>query len=155
MKKILAGMLAVVMMLTGAPLAAAAAAGAKIDGIALYESESGSPIPGAAMQLRNVDTGAVVQTTIANSQGAFSFSDVPDGRYIIEIVSGDKVVGASEALTVKSDGLGGLKVIWKEGKKAGAFFTSTAGVLLLGAVAVGATVGIVAATKKDDASGSK
>jgi hypothetical protein len=154
MKKILAGMLAVVMLLTGAPLAAAAAAGTKIDGIALYDSENGSPIPGAAMQLRNVDTGAVVQTTIANGQGAFSFNDVPDGRYIVEIVSGDKVVGASEALTIKSDGLAGLKVIWKEGKKAGAFFTSTAGILLLGAAAVGATVGIVAATK-DDASGSK
>ena len=155
MKKILAGMLAVVVMLTGAPLAAAAAAGAKIDGIAVYNSEDGSPIPGAAMQLRNVDTGAVVQTTFANGQGAFSFSDVPDGRYMVEIVSGDKVVGASQALTVKSDGLGGLKVVWKEGKKAGAFFTSTAGVLLMGAVVTGATVAIVAANKSDDASGSK
>lgn len=155
MKKFLAGMLAVVVMLTGAPLAAAAAAGARIDGIALYNSEDGSPIPGAAMQLRNVDTGAVVQTTFANGQGAFSFSDVPDGRYMIEIVSGDKVVGASQALTVKSDGLAGLKVIWKEGKKAGAFFTSSAGVLLMGAVVTGATIAIVAANKSDDASGSK
>jgi hypothetical protein len=154
MKRILAGMLALAVLVSGAPLAAAAAAAGKIEGVAVHQTETGSPIPGAAMQLRNVDTGAVVQTTVADGQGAFAFSDVPDGRYMVEIVAGDRVVGASEVLILKADGLSGLKVIWKDSKPAGAFFRSTAGVLLLGAVAVGATVGIVALAK-DDASGKK
>jgi len=147
-------MLALAILVSGAPLAAAAAVAGKIEGVAVYQSESGAPVPGAAMQLRNVDTGAVVQTTVANGQGAFSFADVPDGRYMVEIVAGDKVMGASEVLIVKADGMSGLKVIWKDSKPAGAFFRSTAGVLLLGAVAIGATAGIVALAK-DDASGSK
>lgn len=46
-----------------------------------------TPIPQARVRLRNVTTGRVEATTIANGRGQFTFSNIEPGSYVIELVN--------------------------------------------------------------------
>jgi hypothetical protein len=46
-----------------------------------------SPIPYARLRLRNVDTGKLTATTVADDIGQFKFDDVQAAAYVIELVS--------------------------------------------------------------------
>jgi hypothetical protein len=142
--------------------AAIAAQGGNIDGTA--KDSDGKALAAVKVQLRNVDTGALVGSTQSSATGAFSFTGVNPGNYIIEIVdAAGKVIGASSSVavaagaaitgvTVAASAAGAIGAAAAAGG-AGAFFASTGGILLLAAAGVGVGVGIYAAT--NDASPSR
>jgi hypothetical protein len=73
------------------------AKGATISGIAA--DSKGVPIPNAAVQLRDLVANRVIARTTTSSVGEFTFSDVPPGMYIVELVDDDdEIIAASQAL---------------------------------------------------------
>ena len=46
-----------------------------------------SPIPRARLRLRNVVSGQIQATTVADESGQFTFLDSPTGTYVVELVS--------------------------------------------------------------------
>ena len=60
-----------------------------------------SPMPGARLLLRNLDTGNVEARATANEAGEFVFLDVPPGGYIAELLGSTGEVNAtSESLSI-------------------------------------------------------
>jgi hypothetical protein len=45
-----------------------------------------TPMPGARVQLRNLVSGKVDATSVANQTGQFSFNQIEGGRYVIELI---------------------------------------------------------------------
>ena len=45
-----------------------------------------TPIPGARLQLRNLISGKVDASAIANSSGQFTFTQIEGGRYVVELL---------------------------------------------------------------------
>ena len=116
----------------------------------------GQALPNAKLQLRNVDTGQVVARTRAAANAAYEFSAVPPGNYIVEIVDdSDRVIGLSAAATLATGGAvtGLIAALTATTAAGGAFFASTAGILLLVGLGAGVTAGVIAAT--NDASPSR
>jgi hypothetical protein len=157
-----AGLLVVVITL-GLALAASAAQGTgKISGIARNAQDQ--VLPNVKVQLRNVDSGQLVATTRAASNGAFEFTGLNPGNYVAEIVDDDGgILGVSPStalaaggvvtgLMVSASAAGALAGAAAAGG-AGAFFASAGGLMLLAGIGAGVTAGIVAATQ--DASPSK
>ena len=67
------------------PGTAGPAAGATILGAA-WKADN-TPIPHARLRLRNVATGRVEATTVANETGQFTFENVETGSFVIELVN--------------------------------------------------------------------
>jgi Carboxypeptidase regulatory-like domain len=61
-----------------------AATGGGISGT--ITDEKGGVIPGASVTVRNLDT-AIAQTTTSNGEGFYAFTNLPVGRYELEIIS--------------------------------------------------------------------
>ena len=60
-----------------------------------------TPIPHAMLRLRNVVTGKIEATTVADGAGRFTFSSIPHGTYLVELVSDDgKVLAVGQVFTV-------------------------------------------------------
>jgi hypothetical protein len=60
-----------------------------------------SPIPSAKLRLRNVQTGRIEATAVANELGQFSFTNMETGTYVIELVSDTgKVLALGHTFTV-------------------------------------------------------
>ncbi len=100
-----------------------------------------SPIPHARLQLRNVNTGTLVARTTADESGQFTFTDIPGGTYVIELVSdAGKVVTIGEPLTISpGESLAtfvrtGTKLPWFNG-----FFSNAALAVAAAAAATGLT----------------
>src|SRR5689334_3446076 len=81
-----------------------------------------APIRQANLRLRNVVSGKVQATTIANDSGQFAFENVPGGSYVVELVSGSghvQVVGhvftIAPGETVATFVRTGTKVPWFSG----------------------------------------
>ena len=153
MKRVAVVMVAV---LLGLAVTANAAQGTgKISGIA--KDAQSQVLPGVKVQLRNVDTGQLVSTTKAAADGAFEFTGLNPGNYVVEIVdSSGKIIGLSPATALAAGGaITGLIVSAAAAAAAGggAFFASTAGILLLVGIGAGVTAGVIAAT--NDASPSR
>jgi hypothetical protein len=121
-------------------------------------------LSGVKVQLRNIDSGQLVATTKSAATGAFEFTGLNPGNYVAEIVDDDgKVIGATATMALAAGGVvSGVTVAASAaGAMAGAaaaggmgaFFSSTAGILLLVGVGVGVTAGVIAAT--GDASPSR
>jgi hypothetical protein len=141
-----------------AVVADAAQGTGKISGIA--RDAQNQVLPGVKVQLRNVDTGQLVATTKAAANGAFEFTGLNPGNYIVEIVdNAGKIIGLSPSTALAAGGaITGLAVSASAGAiaaagGAGAFFASTGGILLLVGIGAGVTAGVIAAT--NDASGSR
>ena len=54
------------------------------------------PLPNATVQIRNLQTGAVVDSTISGDKGDFTFINLAPGNYIIEVVN---AAGAVQGMT--------------------------------------------------------
>ena len=101
-----------------------------------------TPIPGALLRLRNVITGKIEATAVADAAGGFVFRGLPEGTYLVELVNeGGKVLAVGHVFTI---GRGetvatfvrlGAKVPWFNG-----FFGNAA----LAVAATAATAGVVA-----------
>lgn len=60
-----------------------------------------SPIPNAKLRLRNVVTGKIEATAVANETGQFIFTDLESGSYIVELVSDSgKILTIGHTITV-------------------------------------------------------
>lgn len=60
-----------------------------------------TPVPNAVLRLRNVVTGRIEAVTIAAANGTFAFNGIPDGTYLIEMVSDSgKVLMVGHTFTV-------------------------------------------------------
>lgn len=138
--------LLLVLVLSMAAVAMAAPQAGTISGIA--KGADNAILAGVKVQLRNVDTGALVATTQSGADGSFQFAGMPTGNYVVEIVDADgNVVGVSPVLSMTSgQTLSGITV--SAGAIAGgtgSFFTSAAGIVTGLAVLGGVTAGIVVA----------
>jgi hypothetical protein len=124
----------------------------KIDGTA--QDSKKKELAGVTVQLRNVDTGALVGSTTSAANGAFSFSGLSIGNYVIEIVdAAGKIIGVSTSMaitatvatisgvTIAASAAGAVAAAAAAGGAA-AFFTSTGGILVL--AAAGTAIGVTA-----------
>lgn len=138
-------LLVMVLALGAAVASDAAQAAGKISGT--VRDAQGQPLPNARLQLRNIDTGQVVAKARAGADAAYEFSGVAPGNYVVEIVDdSDRVLGLSAAAPLAASGaVTGLIVALAATTAAGgAFFASTAGILLLVGLGAGVTAGVVA-----------
>ena len=60
----------------------------------------GTPLPDARLQLRNVTSGRIVATTVSDRDGRFAFKGVPEGPYVVELVSDRRVLALSPLFQV-------------------------------------------------------
>jgi hypothetical protein len=118
----------------------------------------GSSLANHTVRARDVTTAQVAATARTNEQGEFMFTGLPAGSYMVEVLSPSNDVIATSAVQTLTDtaGVAGIAVT-AERACAGVlppaamtnggdgFFTSTAGIVLLAAVASGVTVGVIAA----------
>ncbi|MDO8836139.1 MAG: carboxypeptidase regulatory-like domain-containing protein [Vicinamibacterales bacterium] len=110
---------------------------------------------GVKVQLRNADTGQLVNTTTSGANGGFSFAGLPPGNYVVEIVNAaGQIVGASASIAVAAGAtITGITVAASAAGAAAAaaaggfaaFFGSTAGILTGIAVVGGIAAGVVIA----------
>ncbi|MGE5359632.1 MAG: carboxypeptidase-like regulatory domain-containing protein [Bacteroidales bacterium] len=156
MKRILA--LALVAALVGLGVPAPVFAGQQhgsLHGVA--KDNAGRPTGDSTVRLRSVTTGQVAGTTKSGPGGLFSFTDVPAGNYVVEVVDATgKVIATSASVTVAAGAaVTGVVVsaagaasaaVAATGGGLGAFFTSTTGVLLI-AGGAGLATGIIVATR--------
>jgi hypothetical protein len=151
------GIVMVAIVLGLAMVASAAQGTGKISGTA--RNAQNQVLPNVKVQLRNVDTGQLVATTKAGSDGRFEFSGLNPGSYVVEIVDDSgKIVGLSPMTPLSAGGtVAGLVIVASAtGALAGAvatgglgaFFATQGGILLLAGLGVGVTAGIIAATNE-------
>jgi hypothetical protein len=164
-KKILAVtvMMAVALMCAPASIFAQAPAGA-ISGTAT--SQGGQPLANMTAQLRNLATKQLSGTTTTNAQGAFSFTGLNPGQFMVEVVNAQgAIVGTTSAITLSTGAMvatGVAVTATAAGAIAGgaaaagglgAFFGTTVGIVTAVAVVGGVTAVAIAAT--NDASPSR
>jgi hypothetical protein len=153
-----------VFAVAGVVMSAAPQGTGKIEGIAKDADQK--PLAGVTVQCRNTVTGQIVATQQTTSTGAFSFTGLLPGTYVVEIVDRDgKIIGVSAGLSLTATAmtLSGVSIAATAagavagavgGGGLGAFLTSTTGLLVLGGVGAAAVVGVIIATR-GDASPSK
>lgn len=60
-----------------------------------------APVPRALLRLRNIITGRIEATTVANDMGQFAFTGVQSGTYAVEVVTeAGKIVSLGHSFTV-------------------------------------------------------
>jgi hypothetical protein len=59
-----------------------------------------TPIKQANLRLRDVVSGKVQATTVGNDAGEFSFENVPGGSYVVELLSGGRVVVVGNVFSI-------------------------------------------------------
>ena len=163
LQRVLAVVLSFAIVVCANPILLAAGAAGQISGVATLQS--GEQLGGQVARLRSVDQGKVAAITTTTTSGAFSFADVDAGSYIVELVSDGSVVGTSQlvTLTSKTMTVQNVTVMANAAPAAGvsplallgggSFWTSTAGLLTLAALAGGVTTAFI--VTKEDASASK
>lgn len=156
MKRFFASALIVALVALGAPAAPFAAApqvGSTISGFA--KEAGGQPAANVVVRLRNVDNGQIAGVVRTEPTGAFTFTNVPAGSYVVEIVDGAGRVlatGASIGLVQKAT-VGGIIVTLPASAKAaavvgaagGSFWSSGAGIALIASLGAETVAGVLIA----------
>src|SRR5438067_6979000 len=158
-KKILAVTMMMAMALMSAPasiVAAQAQAVGTISGTAT--SQSGQSLANMTAQLRNLATKQLVGTTTTYAQGAFSFTGLNPGQFMVEVVNAQgAIVGTTSAITLSAGAMvatgitvtataaGAIAGGAAAAGGLGAFFGTTAGIVAGVAVAGGITAAVIAA----------
>jgi hypothetical protein len=84
---------------TAARASAASKGGTSILGVVW--NVDNTPIPGARVQLRNLVSGKVDATALANQTGQFTFSQIEGGRYVVELLGQNgKIVTVGHAFVI-------------------------------------------------------
>jgi hypothetical protein len=144
----------------GASVMAAPQGTGKIEGIAKDANQK--PLAGVTVQCRNTATGQIVGTQQTSSTGAFSFTGLLPGTYVVEIVDRDgKIIGVSAGMqltpaamaitgvAIAATAAGAVAGAAAAGGGLGAFLSSTTGLLVLGGVAAATVAGVIIATRSD------
>jgi hypothetical protein len=137
-------MLILLLVVSSAPVAVSQGGGS-VSGIA--RNGHNQALSSMRVQLRNLDTGQLVGSTTSASNGAFSFSGLNAGNYIVEIVdAAGHVIGTSTSMAVAAGSVisnvtvaasvAGSLAGGAAAGGLGAFFASTGGILTLAGVAV-------------------
>ena len=85
--------------MSGKRASAVSQSAASIHGV-VWNADNG-PIPGARVQLRNLVTGKVHGTAVANEAGQFVFHPTEGGRYVVELLGASgKVTTAGQAFVI-------------------------------------------------------
>jgi hypothetical protein len=159
MKRLLVVWLALALVGVGIPVSVGAAGqppNSVVSG--LVRSAAQQPVANTTVRLRNMNTGQVAGTSTTNTQGAFTFSGVPQGSYVVEVLNtGGVVVGTSStvALTGGPSTVSGVAITLAGAPAAAAaagggnasLFTSTAGIIALAALGAGIGVAVYEGTK--------
>ncbi len=167
MRRLIALSLACALVVLGVPTvsfaagAQAQAATGRVTGTA--QNSAGSPIANGTVRLRSMTNGDVVATSKTAVNGAYSFSGVQPGNYLIELVDANgAVIATSMPVSMEAGSVTGvaLRTATATGgtgtgaatgaaaaTSTGSFFTSTGGIILLAAAGGGAVAGIYAATR--------
>jgi hypothetical protein len=88
------------------------------------------PLANATVQIRSLDTGQVVASTISGGSGEFSFAGLPGGSYIIELVDAyGRIVGMTAPFSLAAGTTATVSVV---AVAAGAASASPSGFSLLG-----------------------
>jgi hypothetical protein len=156
-KRILATAMVVAMALTCAPASifAAQAPAGTISGTAT--SQGGQSLANMTAQLRNLATKQLVGTTTTNAQGAFTFTGLNPGQFMVEIVNAQgAIVGTTSAITLSAGAMvatgvtvtavaaGAIAGGAAAAGGLGAFFGTTVGIVTAVAVVGGVTAAVIA-----------
>jgi len=167
MRRVLSLGLVMTMTLVGVPGSVLAATKASTEGTgALHgfaHAADRSPLRNYTVRARNVADGQIAGTTTTSQVGEFSFTGLPAGNYIVEVVdAAGKVVGLSPTLGVAA---GASLSVTIDAAAAGAIAAAEAGGFslfglgTLGSVAVITAAGVAGVTAviatKNDASPSR
>lgn len=159
MKRFLALTLAVALAFIGVPVPLAAAIGPQGPGSISGVAKGGDqqPLPNYTVRVRNVGTGQIAGTQTTSATGAFSFTGLNAGTYVVEIVdAAGRVIGVTSSISLTAgtmvisgvaltaSGLGGAALAGAAGGGIGTFFSSTAGILLIVGAGAGITAGVLA-----------
>ena len=167
MRRLIAAVVTVAMMLPTTPLLAAGARAARAQGQTgnlngTAQNAQGQNLANYRVQVRNVDTGQLAGSTTSGATGQFTFVGLDPATYVVEIVDqAGNIIGTSTALSVVAGATVSVTVgasLSAAGSAIAAggtaFWTSTAGILTIAAVGAGVT-GVVVAANKNDASPSR
>jgi hypothetical protein len=123
-------------------------------------NSTGQTVAKATVRLRNLTTGQLSGTTVSDAAGSFSFSGLPAGSYVVEVVNvAGEIVGTSAAVAVAAGAqVTGIVVAASAAAVAGVggagFFSSTAGIIAV-AAAGAAVAGVTVAATSTTASPSR
>ena len=91
-------------------------------------TSANAPIPGAQLQLRNIENGKVVAHAVADEAGRFAFTDLERGSYLVELVNDTgKVLAIGHMFSIAPGETGGdvrpacreesvvLRIFWQFG----------------------------------------
>jgi hypothetical protein len=86
---------------TAARAGASAVAKAGTSILGVVWNVDNTPIPGARVQLRNLVSGKIDASTVANNVGQFTFTQIEGGRYVIEMVGvNGKIATIGQSLVI-------------------------------------------------------
>jgi hypothetical protein len=152
MRRILSMTLSVALVFSLVPPVSAAGTG-RISGLA--RTLDGRYLGGQLARLRSLDVGHVADVTTTSTAGEFSFRGMRAGSYVVELISTSGYVVATSApvvLTTRSmtaDGVTATAPVTAAQAQAGAgggFWTGTAGIITIAAIAAGVITAVVVAT---------
>jgi hypothetical protein len=110
MRKFVSAGLIVVMTLAVSSSVLVAQSGGTMTGFA--RGKYLQSLSGVNVQLRNVNTGALVGATVTTDAGAFTFADLPAGNYFVEVVdAAGKILGTGAPVFVTTGGNATTSVI--------------------------------------------
>ncbi|MEO8680203.1 MAG: carboxypeptidase-like regulatory domain-containing protein [Vicinamibacterales bacterium] len=173
MKKLLASLLCAVMAIGLAPISLDAAARQNVGQIAGHATKDGKPLSNYKVQLRNVDTKQLVGSMQSDAAGAFNFTGLPAGNFVVEtidaagnIVATSTVIGLTAGAMIAANvGVGTSAALAGAGAGAAAAGAGAAGAaggglgattLLItgGAILAGTGLAVVAVKNNASPSGS-
>jgi hypothetical protein len=152
MRRLLAVVLAFVLVFAGTPLTSVAAQSTgTITGAT--KTTAGQPLGGHVVRVRSVRTANVVATSTTSAAGNFVLSNIDPGSYVVEVVdAAGRLVGASAIATVVAGGTASLNVTVASTQLVGG--ASGALIALLVAAGAAATAGVIVAATGNEASPS-
>jgi hypothetical protein len=131
MRKIVSVGLIVVVMMAALSSPLVAQSGGTLTGVA--RGNHLQSVSGATVQVRNLNTGAVVSSTVTTEGGAFTFSALPTGNYIVEVISAaGKVLGTGAPVSVTAGDAATTSVIALGFTSSSAATTTASGFSFLG-----------------------
>ena len=134
----------------------------------LYGKDKTTPLEGAVLKLRNVNTGAEYSSEKANNLGIITLKDIEPGIYVAGIIADAGTFNLENMIGIKADSTAKISFALSDDKNVQeqaqpeekkkrkgliGFFTSSTG-MAISTAATGATVFAVVKTKEKEASAS-
>ena len=147
MRKLFALVLSAAMIFGAVPIGAAGAARqgqtGTIEGTARDAQQQ--PLANYTVQLRNVQTGQLVSTGTTSQAGQFTFTSIPPGSYVVEIVNAaGEIIGTTAPIAVAAGTVATVTVMASAAGAMAAAGGAGFGIFGLGTAASAALIGGVA-----------